>query len=266
MYLFPNIQNLPPNFTLELEAVHSAHGVAQTWDFYDKKQSTIMSLHLNRNYDDFGVHARTPEEHFVDQDFKGINLNQPVKLALWLQKGRLRIYLNEQRIADANQLQFPEIESIRVRLGVGDHPETDYLGYRMVRFAESQPDFSQVISSSGRWVTHGILFDTDSDRIKPESAPDIKMIAGGLESNPALKLLIEGHTDSTGNADHNLDLSKRRAEAVKNEELIATAKAQFPKSAFKDTHAAWYRSQARRGLLTSTSIAIPAQRQPKSHN
>jgi outer membrane protein OmpA-like peptidoglycan-associated protein len=84
-----------------------------------------------------------------------------------------------------------------------------------VRFAESTPDFSQVISSSGRYVSHGILFDTDSDRLKPESAPVIQTIAKGLETNPNLRLLIEGHTDSVGNAAHNKDLSKRRAEAVK---------------------------------------------------
>jgi hypothetical protein len=53
---------------------------------------------------------------------------------------------------------------------------------------------------------------------------------------------------------------------ITNEELIAAVKAQFPKSAFKDTHAAWYRSQARKGLLTGMPIDIPAQRQPKSGN
>jgi outer membrane protein OmpA-like peptidoglycan-associated protein len=88
------------------------------------------------------------------------------------------------------------------------------LGYRMVRFAESTPDFSQVIQS-GRYVSHGILFDTGSDRLKPESAPVIQMVAKGLQSAPDLKLLIEGHTDSVGNPASNLDLSKRRAEAVK---------------------------------------------------
>ena len=46
--------------------------------------------------------------------------------------------------------------------------------------------------------------------------------------------------------------------AVTNEEMIAAVKAEFPKSAFKDTHAAWYRSQARKGLLTGTPIVIPA--------
>jgi hypothetical protein len=51
---------------------------------------------------------------------------------------------------------------------------------------------------------------------------------------------------------------------ITNGELIAAVKAQFPKSAFKDTHAAWYHSQARKGLLTGTPIEIPAQRQSKS--
>ena len=84
-----------------------------------------------------------------------------------------------------------------------------------MRFAESVPDYSQVLTSTGRYIVRGILFDTDSDRIKPESAPAIRQIAKTLEGNPSLKLLIEGHTDSAGDAAHNLDLSRRRAEAVK---------------------------------------------------
>jgi hypothetical protein len=45
---------------------------------------------------------------------------------------------------------------------------------------------------------------------------------------------------------------------ITNHELIAAVKAEFPKSAFDEKHAAWYRSQARKGLLTGTTIAIPA--------
>jgi hypothetical protein len=51
---------------------------------------------------------------------------------------------------------------------------------------------------------------------------------------------------------------------ITNDELIAAVKAQFPKSAFKDTHAAWYRSQARKGLLTGAPISIPAQTKKQS--
>jgi hypothetical protein len=52
--------------------------------------------------------------------------------------------------------------------------------------------------------------------------------------------------------------------AITNDEMIAAVKAQFPKSAFKDTHASWYRSQARKGLLTGTPIEIPAQTRKQS--
>jgi OOP family OmpA-OmpF porin len=147
----------------------------------------------------------------IDMDW-----TKPVKQALWLQNGRMRYYVNGQRVMDVNQIVLPELGKIEVYIdGPGDNDKTGYVGFQFARFAESAPDFSKVLMSSGRYVTRGILFDTDSDRIKPESAPVVKMIAKGLEANPALKLLIEGHTDSTGDADHNLDLSKRRAEALK---------------------------------------------------
>jgi hypothetical protein len=54
--------------------------------------------------------------------------------------------------------------------------------------------------------------------------------------------------------------------AATNADMIAAVKAEFPKSVFKDSHAAWYRSQARKGLLTGSPIEIPAQRQPKPAN
>jgi outer membrane protein OmpA-like peptidoglycan-associated protein len=137
---------------------------------------------------------------------------QPIKENIWIQNGRLRVYINGQRVVDVNQVELPPLTG--AELGVETEPGKT--GYRFVRIAESTPDFSQIITSTGRYVTHGILFDTASDRIKPESAPVIQSIAKGLEAAPALRLLIEGHTDSTGNAAANLDLSRRRAEAVKS--------------------------------------------------
>ena len=61
-----------------------------------------------------------------------------------------------------------------------------------------------------------ILFDFDSDRIKDESLPLLteygKALQGDLKD---AKLVVAGHTDSTGTAEYNLDLSRRRAEAIK---------------------------------------------------
>jgi hypothetical protein len=47
--------------------------------------------------------------------------------------------------------------------------------------------------------------------------------------------------------------------AVTTAEMIAAVKAEFPKSAFKESHASWYRSQARRGSLTGSPIEVPAK-------
>jgi outer membrane protein OmpA-like peptidoglycan-associated protein len=62
---------------------------------------------------------------------------------------------------------------------------------------------------------YGIYFDFASDRLKPESTPVLEEIAGVLRDNPEWSLTVNGHTDNVGGDVYNLDLSKRRAAAVK---------------------------------------------------
>jgi OOP family OmpA-OmpF porin len=50
--------------------------------------------------------------------------------------------------------------------------------------------------------------------LKPESRPTLEQIAKLLTSQPQLNVFIVGHTDRQGAYEYNLDLSKRRAEAV----------------------------------------------------
>ncbi len=50
--------------------------------------------------------------------------------------------------------------------------------------------------------------------MKPESEPTLREISRLLSANPALRLHVVGHTDSVGTVDYNMDLSRRRAEAV----------------------------------------------------
>ena len=70
------------------------------------------------------------------------------------------------------------------------------------------------IVDSGRIALYGIYFDTDKATIKPESKPTLDEIAALMKSQPALKLIVVGHTDSAGDYQHNLNLSKQRAQAV----------------------------------------------------
>jgi OOP family OmpA-OmpF porin len=73
----------------------------------------------------------------------------------------------------------------------------------------------------GRIALYGIYFDTDKAIIRPESRPTLEQIAKLLASQVALSVFIVGHTDSQGPYTYNLDLSRRRAEAIATE-LVKT--------------------------------------------
>lgn len=72
------------------------------------------------------------------------------------------------------------------------------------------------IERTGRVALYGIYFDTDSYKIKPESDPTLKAIAELLKTKSGLNLYVVGHTDITGDLDHNMKLSENRAQAVVN--------------------------------------------------
>jgi outer membrane protein OmpA-like peptidoglycan-associated protein len=70
------------------------------------------------------------------------------------------------------------------------------------------------INRTGHASVYGIYFDTGKADIKPESDATLKEIAKLLQGDAKLKLYVVGHTDSQGSLDLNMDLSRRRAEAV----------------------------------------------------
>lgn len=65
-------------------------------------------------------------------------------------------------------------------------------------------------------VLHGVEFATDSATLTAGSKPVLDNVAAELKQNPGMKVELQGHTDSTGSAPHNLELSQRRAEAVRD--------------------------------------------------
>lgn len=69
------------------------------------------------------------------------------------------------------------------------------------------------LDAKGRVALY-INFDTDKATLRPDAQPIIDEINKLLAADPALELSIEGHTDATGGADHNRQLSTARARAV----------------------------------------------------
>jgi OOP family OmpA-OmpF porin len=73
---------------------------------------------------------------------------------------------------------------------------------------------SKGLGETGHIALYGIYFDTNLAVVKPESKPTLEQIAALLKAQPALKVVIVGHTDGVGTLPYNMDLSQRRAAAV----------------------------------------------------
>jgi outer membrane protein OmpA-like peptidoglycan-associated protein len=63
-------------------------------------------------------------------------------------------------------------------------------------------------------LNNDVLFDVDRAELKPGAMSEIHQLAQALNTDPERKVRVEGHADSTGSDAYNLDLSKRRADAV----------------------------------------------------
>lgn len=62
----------------------------------------------------------------------------------------------------------------------------------------------------------GLLFDVDKAVLKEESRQELSKLATILNKYEDTEILLEGHTDATGSEEHNLELSRLRAQAVSN--------------------------------------------------
>jgi outer membrane protein OmpA-like peptidoglycan-associated protein len=80
----------------------------------------------------------------------------------------------------------------------------------------SVPGIAAALETKGRVDVYGIYFDIASATIRAESEVVLKEIAAALAANPSWALNVEGHTDNVGDDADNLDLSRRRAAAVKD--------------------------------------------------
>jgi len=70
------------------------------------------------------------------------------------------------------------------------------------------------IDATGHMAIYGVLFDTNSTKIKPESSPVLAEIAKLLQARPSLNILVVGHTDNKGAYEYNINLSSQRANSI----------------------------------------------------
>jgi outer membrane protein OmpA-like peptidoglycan-associated protein len=75
--------------------------------------------------------------------------------------------------------------------------------------------YDQELKRCGQLFTWELAFESDADQLKGTDWPVLARLSDLLKKERALKIKVAGHTDSTGDAAHNQELSLRRAETVK---------------------------------------------------
>ena len=240
-YLPEYITNLPDNATLQFDLAATPVFAANSSGLFigvaalnrpDKKNAGFdlskhltdevrVSLHPNQ----FGsghtiFDTYTGGKRVVNNKTKctAFSLNEGrnvVKVAIWRQKQRLRVYVGDDKIWDVPQAFQSGMAYNSVVFALNRMGENDAYYVSNIRLAVGAPDTRNKLITEGKFVTNGILFDPNSDKIKPESAGTLKDIANVLTENAAVRVRIIGHTDADGDNAANLTLSKRRAVAVK---------------------------------------------------
>lgn len=227
-----SIKELPDNFTLEFEAgligdaSNNYSGLALNFTT-DKEQlfkdvlfgwsSSILYLHPGADLVSIQILPGSGENEInneIPMPQWSQNGERFAKISIWRQKGRLRVYVNEDKLVDAPRF-FAENKPYHFAFSRRFFGECELL-MTNIRYAVAGEDTRSKLITEGKLVTNGILFDVNSDNIKPESGLVLKEIAATLQENPAVNVKITGHTDSDGDANANLILSQKRAVAVKN--------------------------------------------------
>jgi OOP family OmpA-OmpF porin len=124
----------------------------------------------------------------------------------------VKVYMNGVRVANAPNADLGRSNKLTFHVKA-DAQNVVLLGN--VRIAAGGKDLYEALAETGRVTAEGIYFDTNADKLRPESAPVLKQIGEMLAAHAEMKLAIEGHTDNVGAAAANQTLSEKRAAAVK---------------------------------------------------
>jgi hypothetical protein len=178
--LYPNIKALPKNFTVEMEFVpKDASGGHPGWVFENQDSTFQWNAQFQFDTDEIYATMNVNNEGWskLGEGRVKIQYGQLNRLAVWYQDSRVRIYVNDQRAVDLNQLELKPWSR-----AVLDFTSDSPVELGAVRIAESSPDISQVIASTGKYVSHAIQFDLNSDQLRPESMNVVREVAVAIKS------------------------------------------------------------------------------------
>ncbi|MCF2501223.1 OmpA family protein [Dyadobacter chenhuakuii] len=238
--------DLPENFTLQLDLIGNKNvsnigefmiSFMQTSDVDQKfdwgKSKSIGGPHFKVAFQPTSSDKGqlTYSSNLIGSQYKygvpDFNIEKnAVKVSIWRQKQRVRVYLDSTKVLDLPRA-LDAAAALNTLAFTAISPDFNQKGGAFflanIQLAVGAADTRNKLVSEGKFTTRGILFDVNSANILPQSYGCLKDIAQVLQENASMRVQIVGHTDSDGNDDANLDLSKRRAAAIK-ESLITVFK------------------------------------------
>ncbi len=142
--------------------------------------------------------------------------NAPVKAAVEIKKWSRGKLVYSKRVpveGPGREIQVPDSDDVEIT--------ADADGYMPKKKIISRGDDEASISlekiEKGKGiVVDNIHFEIDEAYLKKESLNILDRMVESLKRNPGIRLEVRGHTDSTGSREHNLKLSMRRADAVRD--------------------------------------------------
>jgi OmpA-OmpF porin, OOP family len=215
LFRVPLPETLPDRFSLEFE-VHQTHA----------SNSLVLATATVRPPHMLGAHSGSAIR--VDRTATGVKayggtggealasadrIMEAVPHIRVMGDGRyVKVYVDEHRVANVPNAVLERSREINFIVEWAGPDGPVYIG--PIRVAAGGEPIYDALMDDGRLVTHGILFGIGAADIRPESRQTLIQIAEALQRNLDLRLRIEGHTDSTGDAAANQALSERRATAV----------------------------------------------------
>ncbi len=211
-------EDLPERFTLEFDAYVGHPNAPVIVTTYQPGEGKRFYVSEQRPYFFFdGAAGHTSGIHRANQGVasaEDLRIGQElVAIRVMVDGEHAKVYMNERRLANHPRVELERTD--RIYLSFPDIWTDQPVLVGPIRIAAGGKALYEALAADGRVATRGIFFDTGSSRIKPESTPTLAEIGAMLLEHADLAIRIEGHTDSVGEDEYNLDLSRRRAESVR---------------------------------------------------
>ncbi|WP_435579568.1 OmpA family protein, partial [Gilvibacter sp.] len=231
-FYVPDVTELPEEYTIEFDVRTAGvdRGTSSSARFRvsveeeNSLKRTNNRVEVSLNYPQYVANSAIIVSRVDGKDVINNSLNVELRkeqleihhYAIAVNKRRIRLWVNQKKLIDVPRA-LPEVSIMNgIKLNTSSFKDgKERFFITNFKVAKGGLDLRRTLMNDGQVSTSGILFDSGSATIKPQSYGIIKQISQVLLQDKNMKLKIVGHTDSDGNDDNNLNLSKQRAAAVK---------------------------------------------------